>query len=63
MRHLLGILYNNSTMMPQNLITTIGNTVNECERSKQNERQENRQAGTEQYTGSCGVGPPCLMGH
>ncbi len=37
MRHLIGIQYNNRIMIPENLITTIGNTVNECARSKQSE--------------------------
>ncbi len=37
MRHLIGILYNNRIMIPENLITTIGNTVSECARSKQSE--------------------------
>ncbi len=37
MRHLIGILYNNRIMIPENLITTIRNTVSECARSKQSE--------------------------
>lgn len=37
-------VYDNRTMIPQNLSTTKGNTVNECERSKQSERQANTQA-------------------